>query len=310
MEFFHGIPHLDFMRFRRPFMAGSIVVIIIAVAFFAARGLNLGIDFTGGITAQVKSPQAIDVTAVQGAMRGNGFPHASVQHFGTPTQALIHMRPRNEAGTKGLGPEVMAAVHNVAPKATLSQVNIVGASVGSNLAGKGTIAVVVTLAAILIYLWFRFEWRLALGAIFSTFHDIVFLVGFFSILQIKFDLTVLAAFLAVIGYSMNDTVVVFDRIRENFRKKRRASSYDIVNTAVNETLSRTIMTSVMTLLVVIAMLIFAGPVLHGFALALLVGILIGTYSSIFVASASALMLGVSKEDLMVKKKEELVDDRP
>lgn len=310
MEFFHGIPNLDFMRFRKPFMAASVIVIVIAIVFFVIRGLNLGIDFTGGITAQVKFAQEVDTTTVRDAMQDHGFSHASVQHFGTPTEVLIHMRPRNEAETKQLGPQVLAAVHTVAPKATLSQVNIVGAEVGSNLASKGTFAVIVTLAAILVYLWFRFEWRLAVGAIFSTFHDIVFLVGFFAVTQIKFDLTVLAAFLAVIGYSMNDTVVVFDRVREDFRKQRRATPYEVVNAAVNQTLSRTIMTSVMTLLVVIAMLAVGGPVLHGFALALLAGIFIGTYSSIFVASASALMLGVSKNDLMVKKKEDLVDDRP
>jgi preprotein translocase subunit SecF len=310
MEFFHGIPHIDFMQARKPFMIGSVIVLIIAIGSLSIRSLNLAIDFTGGIVAEVNFPHTADTTRVRDALRKGGFTDATVQHFGTPQEVLIHLRARNEAESKGIGKRVMAAIHPVAPKAQLRRTNIIGAQVGSALASKGAIAIMVTLALILVYLWFRFEWRFGVGAVAATLHDIVFIVGFWSIFQLKFDLTVLAAVLAVIGYSVNDTVVVFDRIREDFRKKRRATPYEIVNAAINETLSRTLMTSGLTLLVVIAMLAVGGPVLFGFALCLLVGILIGAYSSIFIASATTLMLGVSKQDLMVKKKEELVDDRP
>jgi preprotein translocase subunit SecF len=275
------------------------------------QGLNLGIDFTGGVVAEVHFPGATNVTDVRDALRQGGFPDATAQQFGTPQDVRINMRARSEAEAEGIGERVMAVLHKIAPDAKLTQApTVVGAQVGSGLAAKGITAILVTLALMLIYLWFRFEWRLAVGAIAATFHDLVFVIGFFSIFRFQFDLTVLAAVLAVLGYSVNDTVVVFDRIREDFRKKRRASAREIVNAAINETLSRTIMTSGLTQLVVIAMLIVGGPVLFGFALALFVGILIGTYSSIYIASGTALMLGVSKQDLMIKKKEDLVDDMP
>jgi preprotein translocase subunit SecF len=190
-------------------------------------------------------------------------------------------------------------------------VNFVGPQVGQDLATKGAIAFFVTLIGILIYIVLRFEWRLALGAVAATLHDVVFTVGFFSILHIEFDLNVLAAVLAVMGYSVNDTVVVFDRIREDFRKIRKGTPIEIMNTAINETLSRTIMTSGVTLLVVIALLALGGPILHGFSLALFVGIIVGTYSSIYIASATALMLGVSKSDLVPQRKEgQPIDDMP
>ncbi|HET8552146.1 MAG TPA: protein translocase subunit SecF [Gammaproteobacteria bacterium] len=314
MEFFHDIPRINFMAARKPAMIGSIIVLIIAIGSLSIQALNLGIDFTGGVVTEVHFPNNADVTQVRDALHKGGFPDATVQQFGTPRDVRIQMRAKGQVKateTTAIGNDVMAVLHKVAPDAKLSTApTFVGAQVGSSLARKGAIAILVTLALILIYLWFRFEWRLAVGAVAATLHDIVFVIGFFSVFQFQFDLTVLAAVLAVMGYSVNDTVVVFDRIREDFRKKRRATAFEVVNSAINETLSRTIMTSGLTLLVVIAMLAVGGPVLFGFALCLLVGIIIGTYSSIFIASATALMLGVSKQDLMVKKKEELVDDRP
>ncbi|HET7371237.1 MAG TPA: protein translocase subunit SecF [Gammaproteobacteria bacterium] len=311
MEFFKSIPHIDFMAVRKPALIGSIIVFVIAIVSLGVQGLNLGIDFTGGVVAEVHCPGATNVTDVRDALRSGGFPDATAQQFGTPQDVRINMRARTEAEAEGIGQRVMAVLHKIAPDAQLTQPpTVVGAQVGSGLASKGITAIMVTLALMLIYLWFRFEWRLAVGAIAATFHDLVFVIGFFSIFRFQFDLTVLAAVLAVLGYSVNDTVVVFDRIREDFRKKRRASAREIVNAAINETLSRTIMTSGLTQLVVIAMLIVGGPVLFGFALALFVGILIGTYSSIYIASGTALMLGVSKQDLMIKKKEDLVDDMP
>lgn len=311
MEFFKKIPHLDFMAVQKPALIGSVIVLIIAIGSLVVQQLDLGIDFTGGVVAQVHFAQAADTDQVRDALHKGGFPDAAVQQFGTPQDVRIQVRAQGESEAGHIGTRVMTVLHKVSPDAKLAEApTFIGAQVGSSLAQKGAIAIFVTLALILIYLWFRFEWRLAVGAVAATFHDIVFVIGFFSIFQFEFDLTVLAAVLAVMGYSVNDTVVVFDRIREDFRKMRRGTPREIVNAAVNETLSRTIMTSGLTLLVVIAMLIVGGPVLHNFALCLLVGILVGTYSSIFIASGTALLLGVSKQDLMVKKKEELVDDMP
>lgn len=310
MEFFKNIPHIDFMRVRKIAVAASIVVLLIAIGSLAYQGLNLAIDFTGGTVVEVHYPQATDLGAVRNALHSGGFADASVQHFGTPEEVLIHLQAQNDGKNNSIGARVTELLQKANPGAQVRRVDTVGAEVGSDLAQKGGIAITVTLVLILFYLAFRFEWRLALGAVAATLHDIVFVIGFFSIFRFQFDLNVLAAVLAVMGYSVNDTVVVFDRIREDFRKLRRASAYEIVNAAVNQTLSRTIMTSGLTLLVVIAMLAVGGPVLFGFSLCLLVGIVVGTYSSIYIASGVALMLGVSRQDLMIKKKEDLVDDRP
>ncbi|HET6726388.1 MAG TPA: protein translocase subunit SecF [Gammaproteobacteria bacterium] len=312
MEFFKGIPQIDFMAVRKPALIGSVIVFFIAIGSLGFQGLNLGIDFTGGLVAEVHLPGDANINDVRDTLRQGGFPDATVQQFGSPHEIRIQMRAHaDQAEAQEIGARVIAVLHKVAPDAALAHApTVVGAQVGSGLAAKGITAIMVALALMLIYLWFRFEWRLAVGAIAASFHDLVFVIGFFSIFRFQFDLTVLAAVLAMLGYSVNDTVVVFDRIREDFRKKRRSSAREIVNAAINETLSRTIMTSGLTQLVVIAMLIVGGPVLFGFALALFVGILIGTYSSIYIASGTALMLGISKQDLMVKKKEDLVDDMP
>jgi preprotein translocase subunit SecF len=222
---------------------------------------------------------------------------------------LIRLQAKGQS-EKDAGDKVLAALQKSEPKVKLEQVNFVGPEVGKDLATKGALAFAVTLFGILIYIVLRFEWRLALGAVAATLHDVVFVVGFFSLLHIEFDLNVLASVLAVMGYSVNDTVVVFDRIREDFRKMRKGTPIEIMDAAINETLSRTIMTSGVTLLVVIALLILGGPILHGFSLALFVGIIVGTYSSIYIASATALMLGVSKSDLMPTQKDKVVDDMP
>ena len=311
MEFFHNIPHINFLGVRRLAMSMSVVVLVAALASLAVHGLNLGVDFTGGVTVQVAYPQAADLAQVRGALNAGGYGNAVAQAFGTPQEVQIRLKLEQGQTDKDAGAKVLAALQKAEPQVKLQQVNFVGPEVGKDLATKGTIAFLVTLLGILIYIVLRFEWRFALGAVAATLHDVVFTVGFFSLLHIEFDLNVLAAVLAVMGYSVNDTVVVFDRIREDFRKIRKGTPIDIMNTAINETLSRTIMTSGVTLLVVIALLILGGPVLHGFSLALFVGIIVGTYSSIYIASATALMLGVSKSDLMPTRKEgQPVDDLP
>jgi len=247
---------------------------------------------------------------VRSALAAGGYADAVAQAFGKPQEVQIRLKVEQGQTDKDAGAKVLAALQKDEPQVKLQQVDFVGPEVGKDLATKGALAFVITLVAILIYIILRFEWRLAVGAVAATLHDVVFVVGFFSLLHIEFDLNVLASVLAVMGYSVNDTVVVFDRIREDFRKMRKGTPIEIMNAAINETLSRTIMTSGVTLLVVIALLILGGPILHGFSLALFVGIIVGTYSSIYIASATALMLGVSKSDLMPVQKDKVVDDMP
>ena len=293
MEFFHKVPHIHFLGARKPAMIMSVVVLIAAIASLAVHGLNFGVDFTGGVTVQVAYPGSVDLKDVRSALAAGGFENAIAQNYGTPQEVLIRLQVKGQS-EKDAGDKVLTALQKSQPQVKLEQVNFVGPEVGKDLATKGALAFAVTLFGILIYIVLRFEWRLALGAVAATLHDVVFVVGFFSLLHIEFDLNVLASVLAVMGYSVNDTVVVFDRIREDFRKMRKGTPIEIMNTAINETLSRTIMTSGVTLLVVVALLLLGGPVLHGFSLALFVGIVVGTYSSIYIASATALMLGVSK----------------
>ena len=311
MEFFHKVPHINFLGVRKLAMGMSIAVLAAAIASLAVRGLNFGVDFTGGVTVEVAYPGVANLGQVRSALSAGGYADAVAQNFGTPQEVLIRLQANKGESDKDAGAKVLAALQKAEPQVKLEQVNFVGPQVGKDLATKGGWAFAVTLFGILLYIVLRFEWRLALGAVAATLHDVVFVVGFFSLLHIEFDLNVLASVLAVMGYSVNDTVVVFDRIREDFRKMRKGTPIEIMNAAINETLSRTIMTSGVTLLVVIALLALGGPILHGFSLALFVGIIVGTYSSIYIASATALMLGVSKSDLMPTRKEgQPVDDMP
>ncbi|HVC37491.1 MAG TPA: protein translocase subunit SecF [Gammaproteobacteria bacterium] len=311
MEFFHKVPQINFLAARKLAMGMSVVVLVIAVVSLSIHGLNFGVDFTGGVTVQVAYPQPAELRQIRDTLGAVGYKDAIVQNYGTPEEVLIRLQPKQGVSDKDTGSAVMMALQKASPEVKLEQVNIVGPEVGKDLATKGALAFFLTLTGILLYIWFRFEWRLALGGVAATLHDVVFVVGFFSIFHLEFDLNVLAAVLAVMGYSVNDTVVVFDRIREDFRITRKGTPFEIINLAVNQTLSRTIITSGVTLLVVIALLILGGPVLHGFSVALFVGIIIGTYSSIYIASATALMLGVSKKDLMVVVKgDKKVDDMP
>ena len=310
MEFFHKVPHINFLGVRKLAMTMSVVVLVAAVVSLATRGLNFGVDFTGGVTVQVAYPGSADLPKVRVALAAGGFENAVAQNYGTPQDVLIRLQAAKGDSDKDAGNKVLLALQKSDPAVKLMQVNFVGPEVGKDLANKGSIAFIATLVMILLYIVWRFEWRLAVGAVAATLHDVVFVVGFFSLLHIEFDLNVLASVLAVMGYSVNDTVVVFDRIREDFRKMRKGTPMEIMNAAINETLSRTIITSGVTLLVVIALLILGGPILHGFSLALFVGIIVGTYSSIYIASATALMLGVSKADLMPVQKDKMVDDMP
>lgn len=311
MEFFHKVPHINFLGLRKFTFAASITVLVLAVVSLSIHGLNFAVDFTGGVTVQVSYPQTANLQQIRGTLATAGYKDAIAQTYGTPEEVLIRLQPKKGVSGKDTGNEVLALLRKADPQVRLEQVNFVGPEVGRDLATKGALAFILTLAGILVYIIFRFEWRLAVGGVLATLHDVVFVVGFFSVFHLEFDLNVLAAVLAVMGYSVNDTVVVFDRIREDFRIMRKGTPIEIINLAINQTLSRTIITSGTVLLVVIALLVLGGPVLHGFSVALLVGTIVGTYSSIYIASAIALVLGVSKKDLMVKVKEEKhVDDMP
>ena len=304
--------NIDFMGKRKLAMMASAVVLIVGAAALVIRGLTFGIDFTGGTLIEVGYEQAVEPGAVRSALEGNGFDDAQVQQFGTPQDILIRLAPREDLKSAEVSDQVFGILSDSTDQnVELRRVEFVGPQVGDELAEDGALAVLVALMAILLYVALRFEWRFAVGSVVALVHDVLFTLGLFALLQLEFDLTVLAAVLAVIGYSLNDTIVVFDRIRENFRKIRKGSPEQIINTSLNQTLARTLVTSLTTLLVLISLFIFGGEIIHNFAMALIVGVVVGTYSSIYVASSAILMLGVSKADLMpVEKEGQHLDDMP
>jgi preprotein translocase subunit SecF len=295
---------VDFMRWRRQAIVLSTAVNLIALLSFVVQGLDFGLDFTGGTVVEVGYQEPADLGKVRAALTRGGFDAGAVQYFGTSRDVIIRLPPVENQTSAELSQRVFRALSQESSgKVELRRVEFVGPQVGRELAEDGGLAVLYALIGILVYVWLRFEWRFSVGAIIATVHDTIVTVAVFSLFRIEFDLTVLAAVLAVIGYSLNDTIVIFDRIRENFRKVRKGSVLDVVNRSINETMSRTIITSGTTLMVVAALFLFGGPVIHGFALALIVGIVTGTYSSIYVATAAAVMLGVTRADLAPVKKE-------
>lgn len=301
---------INFMGKRSIAMIFSAILLLVAVASIMTRGLNLGIDFTGGTLIEVGYTQDANLPAIRETLAQGGQGDASVQQFGAAKDVLIRLA-KSDQPSSTLSNEVFSILSKaVDGQVELRRVEFVGPQVGDELTEDGFLAVLVALMAILIYVALRFEWRFAVGSVVALIHDVMITIGLFSLLQIEFDLPVLAAVLAVIGYSLNDTIVVFDRVRENFRKMRKGTSESIINSSLTQTLSRTLMTSLTTILVLLALFFLGGEIIHGFAFALLVGVFVGTYSSIYVASTSALILGVSKEDLMPVQKENVVDDRP
>ena len=301
---------IDFMRPRWIFMAMSATLVVISIVAIGLRGLNFGIEFTGGTVIEVSYAKAVPLRQVRDALHTAGYPDAQVSNIGTARDVMIRVAPRGEKDRAKVGDQVVQVLsHSTNDKVTLRKVDFVGPTVGSELRQDGALALLYTVIAILIYVTLRFEWRFALGAVLALVHDITITVGVFAITQLEFNMTVLAALLALLGYSLNDTIVVFDRVRENFRKMRKGSPAGIINAAVTQTLSRTIITSLTVVLVLLALFFFGGSVIHNFSLAMLIGVVFGTYSSVYVASALALSLGVSKADLMPQKKEE-IDDRP
>ncbi|MEJ2403751.1 MAG: protein translocase subunit SecF [Candidatus Thiodiazotropha sp.] len=311
MQFFKNNTAIDFMGRRRLATLFSGILILISLGALIVRGLNFGIDFTGGTLIEVKFPQAVELADVRSALSKGGFNEAVVQHFGTSQEVLIRLAPQENTESAKISDQAYAALKGIDAKADLRRVEFVGPQVGDELTEDGGLALLYSLIGILIYVGLRFEYRFAVGSVVALVHDVIITLGFFSLFQVEFDLPVLAAVLAVIGYSLNDTIVVFDRIRENFRKVRKGETIEIINGSINQTLSRTLITSGTTLLVLVALLLFGGEIIRGFSLALIVGIVVGTYSSIYVASTSVIAMGVSRADLMpVKKEDGTVDDMP
>jgi preprotein translocase subunit SecF len=303
MELFGKTSQIDFMGWRRLAMSVSLALVIASLVSLAVRGLSFGIDFTGGTLIEVAYPESAELGGIRNVLEDAGFADVQVQHFGTARDVLIRIAPRADMASARLSDDVMAALSKADSSVEKRRVEFVGPQVGGELAEQGGLAVLYSLIGILLYVSLRFEYRFSLGAVAALIHDVAITLGVFSLLQVEFDLTVLAAILAVIGYSLNDTIVVFDRIRENFRKMRKGSPEQVMNASINQTLSRTLMTSGTTMLVLIALFVFGGEIIHSFALALIVGVFVGTYSSIFVAGALSLALGVSKADLMLIAKE-------
>ncbi|MFM7659662.1 MAG: protein translocase subunit SecF [Betaproteobacteria bacterium] len=312
MEFFRLKRDIPFMRHALIFNLISFATFAVAVFFLATRGLHLSIEFTGGTVIEVSHAQAPELEKIRDAVGKLGYAEAQVQNFGSSRDVLIRLPLAKGENAGQQSEKAMAAVKSVDPQAQLRRVEFVGPQVGSELAADGAMALLFVVIGIMIYLAIRFEWKFAVAAIVANLHDVVIILGFFAAFQWEFSLAVLAAVLAVLGYSVNESVVIFDRIRENFRKMRKASPSEVIDNAITSTASRTIITHLSTEMMVVSMLIFGGPALFYFALALTIGIVFGIYSSVFVAAAMAMWLGIKREDLVkpVKKKDDEFEPVP
>ncbi|MBV36263.1 MAG: protein translocase subunit SecF [Rickettsiales bacterium] len=298
MQILNKETNIDFLKLRKFALALSVLLIIGSLTSFFTKGLNYGLDFTGGTLIEVGYEQDADIPKIHEQLDGIGIEGAIVQNFGSASVVQIRMPQQDHIENAVVGDEVLAALRADGLTVIKRDQSFVGPVIGEELKEMGGLAMLVALICIMIYVALRFEWKFSVGSVIALAHDVILIIGFFSITEVEFDLTVLAALLAIIGYSLNDTIVVFDRIRENFLRMRKGSSEEVVNTSLNQTLSRTLMTSITTMLVLLALFFYGGQTIHSFAEALIVGVLVGTYSSIYVASPMALLLGVKKEDLM------------
>ncbi|HQO15746.1 MAG TPA: protein translocase subunit SecF [Methylotenera sp.] len=312
MELFRIKNDIPFMSYGRLTTTISLVTFILAVFFLVTRGLNFGVDFTGGTIMEVSYPQAANLDNIRKAVDNIGLKEATVQNFGSSRDVLIRLPAKTDISVANLSEHVKEALVAADPAAEVRRVEAVGAQVGAELYENGALALFFVIVGIMLYLWLRFEWRFAVAAIIANMHDVVIILGFFAFFQWDFNLTVLAAVLAVLGYSVNESVVVFDRVRENFRKMRKATVVQVIDNAITRTMSRTIITHFSTQLMVLSMLLFGGEALHNFALALTIGILFGIYSSVLVASPIAMYLGVNRANLMgdTEKKPEAAEATP
>ena len=297
-------PQFDFMRLRRAAMFLSAALLVASIASLAIFKLNVGIDFTGGTIIEVGYEEPVELQPLRDLLQDSGYNNSIVQHFGSASEVLIRLVPDPAKDKAEISSDIIKLLRDHSDGEVVERrVEFVGPQVGEELTEDGGLAVLYALIAILVYVAFRFEYRFSLGAVAALIHDVVITLGIFSLFRLDFDLSVLAALLAVIGYSLNDTIVVFDRVRENFRKIRKKSTIEVVNMSVNQTISRTLMTSFTTLLVLLSLFFLGGEVIHAFAMALIIGVVVGTYSSIYVATTTALALGISRSDLLVPEKE-------
>lgn len=311
MEFFKRKTHIDFLKIRAYTAIFSLILLVCSLATLYIKGINWGLDFTGGIIIEMHYKKDADLYVARDVLRKAGYEDAVVQSFGSAQDIIIRLAPRANVKEQKVANDIFnilkqsEAQKNPDNVIEIRRVDAVGAQVGKEMGEQGGLAILVALIATMLYIALRFEFRFSLSSAVALAHDPIVILGIFSFFQIEFDLTALAAILAVIGYSLNDTIIVFDRVKENFIKVRKSSPVEIVNLSINETLSRTIMTSGLTLLVVVALLIYGGPTLFGFSLAFLIGIIIGTYSSIYVAGALAIAMGLKKEDLLPNRPRQL-----
>jgi len=301
---------VDFLRHAFPISVMSLILVIASFVSLGVQGINWGLDFTGGTVVEMEFSAPVDLNALRSTMTTDEAEGAVVQNFGSSRDILVRLPVRNELKSDVQVAAVLTAAQSIDSGVIQKRVEFVGPQVGKELAEQGGLAVIVALICILIYVSFRFEWRLAAGSVAALAHDVIVTLGVFSVLQLEFDLTVLAGLLTVVGYSLNDTIVVYDRIRENFLKMRKGTPVEIVNTSITQTMSRTVITTGTTLITVIALFLKGGTMIHGFATALLLGIFVGTYSSIYVASYLAIKLGINREHMLPVEIEKEGADQP
>ena len=301
---------IKFLSARKLSTIMSIILIVVSAFSLMTKGLNLGIDFTGGIQIEISFETAPNIENVRSNLASGGYDDAIVQNSGSSQDLMVRIPPRDGVDNKKIGEDVIGMLQASENSVTLKSSEYISAQVGEELTEQGGLAMIFALIMIMIYIVFRFQWKFSIGAVLALIHDVMITLGIFSFFQLTFDLSVLAAILAVVGYSLNDTIVIFDRIRENFRSMRTAQTLDILNSAITQTIKRTIITSSTTLLVLLSLYVFGGSSLEGFSIALIVGVLIGTYSSIFVASTSIFYLDISTTDLIPVKREEVDDGMP
>jgi preprotein translocase subunit SecF len=310
MKFFSGVPSINFMAQRKTGLVVSLTLTLAAVVLLATRGLNFGIDFTGGVLVEVVYPQNVELEDVRGRLQKGGYHNAVAQYFGGTSNVLIRLPPAENASSAQVSTRVLETLSAEGQKVELRRIEFVGPQVGEELAEDGSLALLVAFILIGLYIAFRFEWKFSLGAVAALIHDAVMALGFLSLFWVEFDITTVAAILALIGYSNNETVVIFDRVRENLINIRRMEILDVVNLSVNQTLLRSIITHLTTLLVCTALFVLGGPSVHSFSFTLIVGVIVATYSSIYVSTSAAVALGVSREDLLPPKLDENADKMP
>jgi preprotein translocase subunit SecF len=309
MKFFARVPNIDFMAQRKVGLIVSSVLTIATILLLVFRGLNFGIDFTGGVLVEVAYPQAVELDNVRSHLEKGGYERAVVQYFGTTQDVLIRLPPAANANSAEVSSRILEALDARNENIELRRIDFVGPQVGEELTEKGALALLVAFIGIAIYIMLRFEWKFSVGAVSALIHDALMALGFLSIFWVEFDLTTLAAILALIGYSNNETIVIYDRVRENLISQRRANIFEVVNLSINQTLLRSVITHLTTLLVLTALLLMGGASVHSFSVALIVGVIVATYSSIYVSTGLAIVLGISREDLLPPK-EEAIDESP